>query len=340
MFLHISVVLAQENQLPNCDQDRGVFNVIAENDLWGSGKDSHFTHGTRFSYVSRNISSQCEKESPGLWEAFRGGVQDLVPGILELDTSRFSLILGQSIFTPEDITRRDLIFNDRPYAGWLYLGAGFITERPGGWVDAFDNFEFDIGVVGPASLAEYIQEGWHDVIGTTDPEGWNNQLENEPGVLLTYERKWRLFRPDPESRGLGFDFMPHAGLALGNVMTYAAAGATLRVGVHLEADYGPPRIRPGVQGSDFFNEPKGAFGWYLFAGVEGRAVGRNIFLDGNTFEDGPSVDKKTLVGDLQVGLVVTLKRWRFAFTNIFRTDEFKGQTEADEFGSVSASYRF
>jgi len=37
---------------------------------------------------------------------------------------------------------------------------------------------------------------------------------------------------------------------------------------------------------------------YLFAFVDGRAVGRDIFLDGNTFTDSHSVTRKTFVGDL------------------------------------------
>ncbi len=69
-------------------------------------------------------------------------------------------------------------------------------------------------------------------------------------------------------------------------------------------------------------------------------VGRNIFLDGNSYQNSHSVDKKYLVGDLQAGLVITFKRVRLAFTNIFRTNEFHGQNEADEFGSISASFRF
>ncbi|NIT29347.1 MAG: DUF2219 family protein, partial [Candidatus Aminicenantes bacterium] len=31
-----------------------------------------------------------------------------------------ALSVGQKMFTPRDITRRELIPEDRPYAGWLY----------------------------------------------------------------------------------------------------------------------------------------------------------------------------------------------------------------------------
>jgi hypothetical protein len=64
-------------------------------------------------------------------------------------------------------------------------------------------------------------------------------------------------------------------------------------------------------------------------------------LDGNTFESSHSVDKKTFVGDLQVGLMITFyEHFRLGFTNVFRMKEFKGQKEGDEFGSINLSIRW
>lgn len=148
------------------------------------------------------------------------------------------------------------------------------------------------------------------MINTTEPRGWDNQLHNEPGVVLFYERQWRRLR-EFETFGFGVDMTPHVGAALGNVYTYGATGVTFRVGRNLPADYGPPRIRPSLPGSGFFLGSDG-FGWYLFAGVEGRAVGRDIFLDGNTFEDSQNVDKKNFVADGQAGIAVTIDDVRLA----------------------------
>jgi hypothetical protein len=78
----------------------------------------------------------------------------------------------------------------------------------------------------------------------------------------------------------------------------------------------------------------------VFAGLEGRAVLYNIFLDGNTFTDSHSVDKETWVGDVQAGVVVQWNRFRITYTQIFRTKEFEGQDDGDLYGSVSLSYRF
>jgi hypothetical protein len=92
------------------------------------------------------------------------------------------------------------------------------------------------------------------------------------------------------------------------------------------------------RGQVFF-VPRKDFGWYLFTGAEGRAVARNIFLDGNTFRDSRSVEKKLFVGDLQFGIAFTWSNVRLSYTHVLRTREFKIQDERDDFGALSLSIR-
>lgn len=123
-------------------------------------------------------------------------------------------------------------------------------------------------------------------------------------------------------------------------MTHAGLGATFRIGAGLpDRDFGPPRIRPSVPGSDFFTREK-KIGWYLFGGGEGRAVMRNIFLDGNTFRDSPSVDKNNFVFDLQGGAALSYDRARLVFTTVLRSPEQEGDEELDLFGALTLGVRF
>jgi hypothetical protein len=135
------------------------------------------------------------------------------------------------------------------------------------------------------------------------------------------------------------DIIPHAVATAGNVFTYGGAGATLRVGHGLDADFGPPRLDPAVPGSNFFYAPE-IFGWNLFVGFEGRAIARNIFLDGNTFANSQSVSKRPLVGDLQGGLELLFAHARLTYTQAVRTKEFYGQHHPDYVGSVALSVTF
>jgi lipid A 3-O-deacylase len=81
-------------------------------------------------------------------------------------------------------------------------------------------------------------------------------------------------------------------------------------------------------------------GWYFFGGVEGRAVARNIFLDGNTFVDSPHVSKLPFVTDVQAGLAMTVDQIRVSYTHVWRSKEYDGQLRRDQFGAISVSYRW
>ena len=67
---------------------------------------------------------------------------------------------------------------------------------------------------------------------------------------------------------------------------------------------------------------------------------RDITLDGNTFEDSPSVDKEFFVPMAGVGMSVGNRRFQTSFGYIFWGKEFEGQEENSKFGSLTVSYFF
>lgn len=325
--------------------DKGTFTVQLENDRIAD-TDRHYTHGTRLSWVSPGLEGRLpwarqlldrlypfkpEKcPNPDADECF-----DPRPKV------QIGVALGQNIYTPEDIAERELLTDDRPYAGWLYGGLLLHTERDQRIrkraVRVLDTLELNVGVVGPSSYAEETQQLVHRIIDVQRPNGWDNQLKNEPGVMLTLERKWR--PAAAKTAGLEWDLIPHAGISLGNVSTALSTGARVRMGQGLHVDFGPPHIRPNLSGSGSFQTPD-SYAWYLFAGAGGRFVARDIFLDGNTFTSSHSVDKRPFVGDFQLGAAFAIEQARVTFSHVFRTREFHGQREPDRFGAISVSLRF
>jgi len=312
-------------------KELGTFTFQFENDLF-YGADRHYTNGLRLSWVS----------PPG------GNSIDQVKWIREVlekvsfrknARTRFGFAAGQEIYTPEDRRRSDLIIDDRPYAGWLY-GAMSLHSENGDFENSgyrdLESIELNIGVVGPLAFGRETQDLIHN-IRVIDPfEGWDNQLENEPGVLLMYERKFRFGAPVP----LGpfhFDFVPYAGGSLGNVLTHLNAGGSVRYGFNIPKDFGPPSLIKELTSMDAMPEAKWSL--YAFAGAEGRYVARNIFLDGNTFSDSHSVKKNRWVGDLSAGLALIIGRFKISYTSALRTREFAGQKNNARFGSVSASWQ-
>ncbi len=304
------------------DDDKGIFNVVIENDSF-AGADHDYTNGIRIAWLSaeKNASPLAQK------------IASILP-IASEGQKRISIASGQNMFTPKDISNPNLIVGDHPYAGWLYGSVGMVSDTG----KTMDNVMLTVGVVGPYSLAAETQSLLHDTLGAQHPNGWGNQLKTEPGVILTVERKWRgMYEFSPF--GLGVDITPHLAANLGNINTDASIGSTFRFGYDLPTDYGPPRIRPSLPGSDFFIPTK-QLGGYLFTTAEARAVGRNIFLDGNSFSNGPHVNKEYLIGSLQLGAAVTYGDTRLSYTQVFMTKEYTEQRHGSQFGSVTLSHRF
>lgn len=316
---------------PPLSASAGTYTAQFENDRVAA-TDRHYTTGMRINWVSDGAT-----DSP-LWAK---NLLDQIYPLADLRAGRVGLALGHNIYTPEDTAASALSIDDRPYAGWLYGGISAHAETRrtigGRTLDTLDTVELDIGVVGPMALGEEVQNNFHELINVSRSNGWRHQLENEPAVLFIAERRWR---PAPLSVGsLTADIIPHAGVSLGNVMTLANAGATVRIGQDLGVDYGPPHVRPTLSGLAAVAGGTD-FAWYLFAGAEGRFVAHNIFLDGNTFADSHSVDKKPFVADIQAGAAIVVHDIRLAFTHVFRTREFEGQRRADRYGAISLSVKF
>ncbi|MGB8273955.1 MAG: lipid A deacylase LpxR family protein [Alphaproteobacteria bacterium] len=332
-FIAAALILVSIAPGPALAQDNGTLTLEAENDFFApiTSTDRHYTNGLRIAWLSPKTDvPEWIADVSDLPSHF--GVEDSVPVY-----RRVGVALAQNIFTPDDTARTDLIVNDRPYAGWLYLAVALNTyrETPGGAARQ-DTFQVDLGVVGPSALGQEVQNNYHDVINVGETRGWSHQLQDEPAIDIVFQRQWRT-DTFPLAFGLQGDVIPHTIVSLGNVLTYAGAGATLRLGGPLPRDFGPPRIRPGLPGSESF-ETKDDVSWYGFIGFEGRAVGRNIFLDGNSFRDSHSVSKHYFVGDFQAGVAVVIGSVRVTYTHVLLSPEFKAQSNWDQFGALSLSW--
>ncbi len=307
----------------------GTLSLKYENDSL-AGTDRDYTSGMKLSWTSRWVPAletesddqdkkSCVSSTLNMFPFFNR------PG----DQRALSILIGQSIYTPENLRRHDLILDDRPYAGYTYLGlAAHRTAQK-----IMDTIELDIGIVGPHSYAEDVQDQVHQWIGSQEPKGWRNQLKDEFALELIYERKWRL-AASKLGQGFGYDFIPHLGGRVGNVYIYANTGAELRFGWNPPGDFGTCPIRPGCESNpatDLEDGRGSPSGIHAFLSIDGRAVLRDIFLDGNTWKDSHSVDKRYFVADMGAGIGISAKRFKLTYGVIYRTKEFKSQDSNGHF---------
>ncbi|MDB6124656.1 MAG: hypothetical protein JWQ71_3649 [Pedosphaera sp.] len=314
--------------------DQGpVFSVIEENDLIVR-TDRHYTQGIKLSYLS------ADNDVPRCVARFSDKIYALG---FDVQATRFGIEIGQNIYTPSDISIDKPLPNDRPYAGWFYTGLvlqrrGLTTHRR---IVTLENLQLDLGVIGPESLANESQSWVHEMRGFALPKGWRNQLKDEPGLALKYERSWRISTANESSWGV--DLIPRIGASLGNVETSARISATVRAGWHLPDDFGPQTIDSltTAEGGISKSAPDSSrYGVYVFAGAQGKAVGYTAFLDGNLFQHSIHVERDPFVAEFTTGIVLALNPVEFGVTYVYRTREFTHQTEHDGYGSIFIKARF
>lgn len=322
---------AQEAGGERAADAKGVFSIAVENDSLSSGADRNYTSGIKLAYVS-------PAEGVPRWLRPAGEFTRAISGS---SPDFWGIAIGQSIFTPEDISANPAPADQHPYAGWLYMQImlGAQEDRTDGRSPRYmDTYELEFGMVGEAAQGEEAQRGIHEWLGAPDPKGWDSQLEDEFAFAVSADRRWRALRAFIDvPGGLEFDLTPSAGATLGTLRTEARVGAIARLGWRIDNDFGPPRVRPSLSGVEHFSG--GPLSWSIFAGVQGRAVARNLFLDGNTFRDSASVDRNPYVGDFQTGFSISAGDWRLAYTYVWRTEEFETQPTRQDFGAIAISVR-
>lgn len=333
-----------------------------ENDLF-AGTDQNYSNGVALALVSHDIEGrlrpECLPPPLGLYTRFLAWAN---PGFwtgsgASSATQNVVMRIGQSMYTPEDETRSDLIADDRPYAGLLYLGLAWNRRihAPGARFEVLDTRELTLGVIGPGSLARQSQNLIHDLRGIDRFRGWSHQLRNEPALQLALERKFKPHAEGAIQPGWGSDAIAAYALRLGNIETAASAAVELRAGWNLPNDFGSYPIRPGAE-----NRPPSAAaalrstrpqastaprpGLHAFLNLEAKAVAWDFSLDGNLWRTSHRVDRRPWVAQAAVGIsgqwLVRGHGVRLALMRVWRTREFDQQHGRHAFGSIALSMEF
>lgn len=287
-----------------------VISLIEENDLFFS--DRYYTNGIRISYTAEGDDFYSSRLQFAFLRLFG----------MEGRQAYQTVGIGQMMYVDSDIKNPNPPTWDRPYAGWLYIGAGAHLASQ----DRLDSFTVNLGVVGPISLAEDSQKFIHSIIDSDWPMGWHEQIKNEPGIIISYKHTERFVRTQLTD-SLSADFLGSIGADLGNVMTQATVRAYARWGFNMPYSFEPARI-DYAGGNDVQWRPDGSqpkWHCFMYAGGAARFVGYDISLDGNTFADSRSVTPKWLVGEIIAGIS---SRYEFIQADLnwtLRSAEFNNQ---------------
>jgi hypothetical protein len=219
-----------------------------------------------------------------------------------------SLEIGQEMYTPTEDGP-----GQRPYAGWLYTRGSASAAS----ADTRRTFTATVGLTGPASLAAQTQDAFHNLIpGFRHPVGWDQQLPTELAFALQVETDRYLSASVRSDRWV--DLSPEAHATVGTLRTALGAGGRARLGHGLSHPWLQEPGRPALEA-------------YLLFGAQAEAVGRDLFLDGSTFQHSVHVAHEPVVGEWERGAGL-----RYSHLGV----EYRAVTSSREYPSGPASHTF
>jgi hypothetical protein len=306
------------------------FNLTAEDDFF-AGRDYGYTGGLQLDW-SKGVASSYDELAPA-WIAAAAK-----PLWLNSDWNKLrgvSYKVGMSVYTPQDLSRKDPAPDDLPYSGMIYWKA---------ILHALDNYTADrayllLGMVGPLSGAEYVQNGIHDIIGSQRAQGWSSQLDNEPIFKIGAARRWRAAYRNFDNGRWGVDIVTNSEVGVGTFESTADQSLSFRIGQDLLHSYPTAGLLPGRD----INPLAGVQGHNvnLFVTVMARYQLNAVYVQGNTF-GGRHTDLK-LEREQQAwsaGLEWNAGSWGYEFTMIRNTRIFYGPNAEQTYGQVSVTRKY
>ena len=310
----------------HAEETGGLF-VRIDNDIF-TGTDRDYTSGVQLGSTSATVESFDDTQLAPSMRWANDKLRWLQPK--GFDENNVTWTIGQRMYTPEDWSRSEPDPLDRPYAGLLFAGLTYIGRDS----HSMRSTSLDVGIVGPSALAEQTQRVVHKAVGADKFLGWDHQLSDEPVLRILHERfrRWDI-KP---TRRFG-DFTTHFGGSIGNLTTFANAGAELRIGKSLPDNFGTATTLSYGQ-----NTPPARWGAsssrpsiHGFVAVDARAVVHDVTLDGNTWRDSASVEREPLAAELALGVALDWRAWQATLGATYRTKEYETQDREASFGTLT-----
>jgi lipid A 3-O-deacylase len=242
---------------------------------------------------------------------------------------------GQKIFTPQSGFIPKPQYVDRPFAGYLYIGATLnLLYRN----ESNLKLGAQIGVVGPASQAEAVQNFVHKTFGFYRPGGWQYQIKNDPEINLSGEYNKLIARVH------WIDVSVASYINLGTGFSGAGAGPMVRLGsinqlfhsISTQSTVANAGEPTSINAEEVFFYYKPLVNYVAYdATIQG-----SLFKKHSPDDLEITQSKEPFVLSQQFGIAFTTKRFVVDAAAIFHTKDVIVMVKRHQWGSITVLYRF
>jgi lipid A 3-O-deacylase len=248
----------------------------------------------------------------------------------------FGLELGQKIYNAQSGRLPSADYIDRPFAGYLYLGASaFVAYKD----ETTLKLGARVGVVGPAAGGYEAQKLIHNTFGFYTLNSWQYQIRNDVELNLSAEVNKLLVR------GKSADLTFTSNVNLGTGFTSAGIGPMVRLG-----NFNQLFQSVSTQSTVSRNANAGLLHkneLFFYYKPQLIAVLYDATVQGSLFKDHPEAGTQEITGDIkpivfsnQLGASYAGGRFIFDLSAIFDTKDVKQMVHSHQWGSLTVLYRF
>lgn len=330
-FALIGVALNGCASPPTRDYD-GVLSITIDNDEQ-MGSDNNYTHGGIVSWATNEVSTYAEDNFVRKWANF----WSFLPNVGDQGAQTHAAwMLGEEIFTPDEIADPNPPLDDQPYAGVLYFDSLLRTQLE----HTAQTWTLRLGLVGPSSGVDDAQDKAHDLVGASRPQGWDTQLPDEPIVNVGYAADY-LLREGDLGGSASWRLVPTAHGELGTYMVAAGGGLYAEIGWNLPTAFGGRKLFQGFDPALTVGAglPKG-FSLSFYAGLGGYGIAHFLPLDGTVFNDSRSVDSNPWLGVANAGITLRYKRFAMRTGVTYYSETFETERARVDFATWKFAWYF
>lgn len=255
-------------------------------------------------------------------------INRVLPGLGRHAIMYNGLTINHKMFTPRNPEATEIDYNDRPFAGSLYVEFFKISLLPAKKLKLYVGLR--LGMIGKASLAAALQRSIHQL----DPTGWQFQIADDIILNLEGSISKTLLRTNL------LEIQSGASAGMGTYKNYGGLEAEFRIGHFTDSDQVFYTAQTNTLESKFNRYWQ--FWWYLRPSV--KYVFYDATLNGGLFNhESPHkfsrADLQHGVFMLETGLTVFFKQHGLGLKYIRLSPEFK-QGSSHVWGGISYIYNF
>ncbi len=302
------------------DQDLfGADFAISKND------DRDYTMGLEYTFSGSRVEKTVVYKQMSHW-------LDTTSDLMRLGSSRDdSLIMyshsgsiGDTAFTPYNLSKSTPISGDRPYANLFYVSTAetFIIEEDGATRGQAGTNKLVIGVLG-LDIGKVVQTEIHDLTNGREPRGWDNQVSEggELTALYSHRRHYEWL-----STGDKDWIKPEISWLLdGSIGYYTEIGAGMQIRFgRVKSPYYQHLSDPLSNTNQLYGPDKDN---YIFFSFGARAIAYNALLQGQFRSSAATIDNddiRRLVGHASFGYVYDFEKLKLTYALNYRSSQIRG----------------